>query len=101
MAKSLRSKRELRNRGVLREKVFGPAEKAREQRLAEKVKARLKQQKGEEDVDDMEVDKEETENKPKVSTSGWRGARNDDYKKKNSTKNRKQLVFKKKMKSKK
>lgn len=85
---------------MLRDKVFGPVEKAREQRLAEKVKARLKQQKGEEDVEDMEVDKEEA-NKPKVSTSGWRGARNDDYKKKNSTKSRKQLVFKKKMKSKK
>ncbi|KAA8898793.1 hypothetical protein TRICI_006477 [Trichomonascus ciferrii] len=101
MAKSLRNKKEVRNRGMLRDKVFGPVEKAREQRLAEKAKARLKQQKGEEEVEDMEVDKEETENKSKVSTSGWRGGRNDTYKKKNSTKSRKQLVFKKKMKSKK
>lgn len=95
MGKSLRAKQKLRFRGIKREKIFGPAEHARAIRLAQKIGSKV----NEKAEDKMETDEneqtEQTEqqNKPKVSTSGWKGSRNDGYKKK---KKNKALTFHKK-----
>uniref|UniRef100_A0A060T9P7 ARAD1D16610p n=1 Tax=Blastobotrys adeninivorans TaxID=409370 RepID=A0A060T9P7_BLAAD len=93
MGKSLRAKQKVRFRGIKREKVFGPAEHARAIRLAQKIGSKV----NEKAEDKMETDETEQteENKPKVSTSGWKGSRNDGYKKK---KTNKALLFKKKKK---
>lgn len=95
MAKSLRSKRELRNRGIKRERVNGPAEKEREYRLAEKAQSRLIKEKAEQQQKDNSSSSEQMEvDDKKVSTSGWKGSRNDAYKKKKAKVNS-ALTFKK------
>ncbi|ORX71769.1 hypothetical protein DL89DRAFT_265485 [Linderina pennispora] len=59
MGKSIRSKSKIRNRNILRETVFGPAEAERIKRLAEKQKKQKQQetqQAGTEADDSMAVD---------------------------------------------
>ncbi|CAN6647003.1 hypothetical protein TRVA0_022S00716 [Trichomonascus vanleenenianus] len=98
MGKSLRAKTKVRNRCIKRDVVYGPNDKARTERLAAKLGSMPA-------ADKMEADKPEEEDKmeedkPKVSTSGWKGSRNDDFKKKHKKHQKKKntLVFKKKSK---
>jgi predicted phage gp36 major capsid-like protein len=109
MAKSLRSKTKVRFRAIKRTSVFGQTENERAERLARRAQENLEKQnltlaseevqKPTEEVTDeiMEVDDK------KISTSGWKGSRNDSFKKKQAKKRRANLVFRsgKKSKSKK
>jgi hypothetical protein len=99
-------------RGIKRTTVYGPVEQARLERLSARLTKKelqdKEQQVKEEHAMDVEDVKLETENKEtmdvdekKISTSGWRGARNDGYKKKQAETRKRVMVFKKKAKSKK
>lgn len=107
MAKSLRAKSHLHAKSVKRQGEFQKAVNARENRLSEKLKQDLINQKlkelkaknGEEpnmEIDDLaalEKTEEEAESK-KVSTSGWRDARHLNYKRaKKMKKNKKKGSF--------
>ncbi|KAK9469001.1 hypothetical protein V1512DRAFT_258389 [Lipomyces arxii] len=99
MAKSLRAKTKVRMRVIKRGKVFEPVALARTARLSKKLavaaklplpsaasiapatNAPLTVELNEEDV--MEID---TESKSKVSTSGWKGSRNEAWKQKKASK---------------
>lgn len=97
MAKSLRAKSHLKAKSIKRKGVFQNVVDARTDRLAEKLKQDLidqKMQKLKAKDGDMELDegvlqnaevKEDgekmDEDKKKVSTSGWRDARHHTYKK--------------------
>ncbi|CCC67642.1 hypothetical protein NCAS_0A10840 [Naumovozyma castellii] len=104
MAKSLRAKSHLKAKSVKRHAVFQKIVDAREERIANKLKqglidqkmAKLKEQNGGDADAVMEIDaegktdeeKKSTETK-KVSTSGWRDARHHNYKKNKSMKKKK------------
>lgn len=91
MAKSLRAKSHLHAKSVKRHNVFQKVVDARAERLSEKLKQNLVNQKLDElknkDPASMETDekvsgnKGDTKEEKKVSTSGWRNARHHDYKK--------------------
>lgn len=81
MAKSLRAKKSVKARAERRKKVFEPYEKERALRLAQKLGS-VKE------TEEMEVDAASEEPKKKISTSGWKGSRNDAYKKKKAKKNK-------------
>ncbi|CDO52937.1 similar to Saccharomyces cerevisiae YBL028C Protein of unknown function that may interact with ribosomes [Geotrichum candidum] len=106
MGKSLRSKSKLKFRTIKRATgVFGKADKDRAQRLAAKLgtlaKKQLKENNNDDDVkqdgEDVSMEQvdaaadensmEDDSSKPKVSTSGWKGSRNDAYKKRKASKN--------------
>ncbi|AGO12520.1 AaceriAER180Wp [[Ashbya] aceris (nom. inval.)] len=84
MAKSLRAKTHLKAKSVKRKGVFQKTADARAQRLAEKMKSNLLEQKaGSQSDGKMEIDGDstaQTEKAAKVSTSGWRDARHLNYK---------------------
>lgn len=111
MAKSLRAKSRLQAKSVKRKGEFQNAVNAREQRISEKLKQDLINQKLKElkakngtneeaEEPTMEIDdlaslekKEETKNQ-KISTSGWRDARHLNYKRaKKMKKNKKKGSF--------
>lgn len=100
MAKSLRAKTKVRFRGVKRQTIWGDADKARTLRLAEKLHGKPAEQILQEQAEkalerDADKDVEMHDNsEPKVSTSGWKGSRNDSYKKSKAAKRAKaSLVF--------
>lgn len=95
MAKSLRAKSHLHAKSVKRVGVFQKVVDARQERIAEKLKQDLINQKikelkekngGDEDAATMEIDdiaaldKKTDAKTGKVSTSGWRDARHLNYK---------------------
>lgn len=98
MAKSLRAKSRLQAKSVKRKGEFQNAVNAREQRISEKLKQDLinqklkefraknstKEEDGEEptmEVDDLaSLEKKEQTKSQKISTSGWRDARHLNYK---------------------
>ncbi|CCE79602.1 Piso0_001679 [Millerozyma farinosa CBS 7064] len=95
MAKSLRSKSKLKAKSVKR-KVFSTLVDDREKRLASKMEEKLRQESkareaagGETPVDsataEMETDEKQPEKK-KISTSGWRDSRKQQYKKRKKNK---------------
>lgn len=107
MAKSLRSKVKVRYRALKREAVFSEPEKKRAERIAERARQNLEKQKLKE-AEEAEQNAENTDAVPaaapeadetmevddkKISTSGWKGSRNDGYKKKQAKKRRANLVF--------
>lgn len=86
MAKSLRSKTKLKAKSIKRAGVFSKVEDLRRQRIAEKLNRK--------DDDDMKEDKVDDKiNEKPVSTSGWRGSRKQQYKKKQAAKRNKSLKF--------
>lgn len=75
--------------------------KERTQRLAEKLKQNLEQQKGESVDDDSKMQTDDNQNATsataeellKVKTHGWRKSRSQDYKKKKISKRNKAIKF--------
>lgn len=91
MARSLRNSKSLAAKAHKRKGFFTDVVKAREARLAEKLRQNLEAQK-----DQNKPEKIEEDNK-KISTSGWRASRHVTYKKNKLKKNKRRaaLVFKK------
>lgn len=75
MAKSLRSKSKLRAKNIKRKGEFEQLNKARQERIAQKLTETMEKQKEE----TMEDDAPKTESDKKVSTSGWRTLRKQEY----------------------
>lgn len=105
MAKSLRAKSHVQAKSIKRRGTFKKVEDARAERLSEKLKKDLIDQKlkllqEKNNSEGMDVDakaalsvKEEPKSDKKVSTSGWRNARHHDYKKARKMKKTKKNAF--------
>ncbi|KAK9320234.1 hypothetical protein V1517DRAFT_329926 [Lipomyces orientalis] len=101
MAKSLRAKTKVRNRGIKRAIIFEPVALARTARLSQKLTGGTDSSQNaaaasstsasepanasteEDGATAMDVDSAPT---PKVSTSGWKGSRNEQWKQKKASK---------------
>ncbi|KAK9235968.1 hypothetical protein V1525DRAFT_408355 [Lipomyces kononenkoae] len=101
MAKSLRAKTKVRNRGIKRATIFEPVVAARTSRLSRKLTGDSTPQNDDDQVpaanasepadinpqEDgttaMDVDSDPTS---KISTSGWKGSRNEQWKQKKASK---------------
>ncbi|KAK9461100.1 uncharacterized protein V1516DRAFT_332944 [Lipomyces oligophaga] len=106
MAKSLRAKSRVRARAIRREKVFEPVELARVKRLASKLSssATPSSLQAAASSESMEIDSLSTSTtaipvavstsvgltaipaEAKISTSGWKGSRNEQWKQKKASK---------------
>ncbi|KAK9365098.1 hypothetical protein V1509DRAFT_634176 [Lipomyces kononenkoae] len=101
MAKSLRAKTKVRHRGIKRATVFEPVVAARTARLSKKLTGAAAPQEAdgqvttanasepadinpqEDGTTAMDVD---TDSTAKISTSGWKGSRNEQWKQKKASK---------------
>lgn len=82
MAKSLRASSVLNAKSMRRKGDYQKAVDARNERIAEKLKQDLiDQKKAEKGGMEIEENKEDTKDLTKVKTSGWREARHHTYKK--------------------
>ncbi|KAK9455766.1 hypothetical protein V1511DRAFT_498628 [Dipodascopsis uninucleata] len=98
MAKSLRAKTKVRNRGIKRDKIFAPAELARTVRLSKKLTGGNNGSEIMIDTDEIKNDSteviegtemtvdSESNTKQSISTSGWKGSRNEQWKQKKASK---------------
>lgn len=76
MAKSLRSKSKLKAKSLERKGEFEDVHRARQERIAKKLAEEMAKQKEDNMEDEVSAD---TNTEKKVSTSGWRTLRKQEY----------------------